>query len=144
MKIANIEGLTPQEIREEINNGGSFVYFPYTISIVLATFKRSSNIFLIKAGESKIKYAATPTLANVFLGWWGIPWGPIYTIGSLYSCLSGGKDVTNEVMGSINQQDPNYGTGNGYNIPGQSPTQANTQYHVPDSNDGTNQYNIPK
>ncbi len=137
MKIANIQGLTPQQIRDEINNGGQFVYFPYTVSIVLATFKRSSDIYLVRSGEGKFKYSATSTLANVFLGWWGIPWGPIYTIGSLYSCLSGGKDVTNEVMSSINQQDPNYMTGNTYNLPGQPQSSAG-------NNETGSQYNIPK
>lgn len=145
MKIANIDGLTPAQIRQEINNGGSFVYFPYTISIVLMTFKRASDVHLVKAGESKFKYHIPYTMMNLLLGWWGIPWGPIYTIGSLSSCLGGGKDVTNEIMSHINQSDPNYGTQSAYNIPGQPASNSSSSgYNIPGANDGTSAYNIPK
>jgi hypothetical protein len=34
----------------------------------------------------------------------GIPWGPIYTIGSLIQNFGGGKDVTKEVLLSLQQQ----------------------------------------
>ena len=36
------------------------------------------------------------TLLTLVLGWWGIPWGPIYTIGSIYTNFNGGKDVVSE------------------------------------------------
>jgi hypothetical protein len=38
---------------------------------------------------------------SAFLGWWGIPWGPIYTIQSLSKNISGGKDVTDQVLASL-------------------------------------------
>jgi hypothetical protein len=38
------------------------------------------------------------TLLTIVLGWWGIPWGPVYSIQSLVVNLKGGKDVTAEVM----------------------------------------------
>lgn len=38
------------------------------------------------------------TMLTLFVGWWGIPWGPIYTIMCLATNLGGGKDVTSEVM----------------------------------------------
>ena len=41
------------------------------------------------------------TALTFVLGWWGIPWGPIYSIGSLGTNLSGGKDVTKEITGSM-------------------------------------------
>jgi hypothetical protein len=41
-------------------------------------------------------------LITLGLGWWGIPWGPIYSIGSLFSNLTGGKDMTKEVLESWN------------------------------------------
>jgi len=31
-------------------------------------------------------------------GWWGIPWGVIYTLGSLGTNFAGGKNVTDDVM----------------------------------------------
>jgi ATP-dependent phosphoenolpyruvate carboxykinase len=32
------------------------------------------------------------------LGWWGIPWGPIYTIAAVVTNIRGGKDVTAEIL----------------------------------------------
>ncbi|WP_245840625.1 hypothetical protein [Ohtaekwangia koreensis] len=45
------------------------------------------------------------------LGWWGIPWGPIYSIGSLVHNLNGGKDVTQEILNSYNNQESQTATG---------------------------------
>ena len=35
------------------------------------------------------------------LGWWGIPWGPIWTISTIVTNLRGGRDVTNDVVRSM-------------------------------------------
>ena len=102
MKINGIEGMTVSHIQSEIARGGKFVIFPYCISIVVMTFRRNSDIYFIKVGESAVSAGLGYTLLALILGWWGIPWGPIYTIGSVYTNLTGGKDVTAEVMASIN------------------------------------------
>jgi hypothetical protein len=34
--------------------------------------------------------------------WWGIPFGPIFSIASFYRNFTGGKDITNEVLHQIN------------------------------------------
>ena len=101
-KIINMEGLTAEEIKREIQNGARFVMFQYCISIIILTFKRPSDIYFIRANESVLKPSISFTLLSLFFGWWGIPWGPIYTIGSLHTNFSGGKDVTAEVLHSIN------------------------------------------
>ena len=78
--------------------------FRYTISIVVMTFRRSSPIYWIPAGEGTIGKRWGFSLVNLLLGWWGIPWGPIYTIQSIYTNMTGGKDVTAEVMQSFAAQ----------------------------------------
>ena len=103
MKIKNVEGLTTDQINKELQNGGKFVLYQFTISIIVMTFKRSSDIYFVRAGESAAVKGIPYTLISLFLGWWGIPWGPIYTIGSLFNNLGGGKDVTAEVLQSVNQ-----------------------------------------
>ena len=105
--IKNIEGLTVDDLNRELSNGAKFVIFRYCISVVILTFKRSSDIYFIKAGESTVKHSLPFTLLTLITGWWGIPWGPIHTIGSLYSNISGGKDVTQEVLRSINTKNGN-------------------------------------
>ncbi|MBK7806107.1 MAG: hypothetical protein KA270_06815 [Saprospiraceae bacterium] len=100
--IKNIDGLSVEDINKELNNGAKFVVFQYCFSILVMTFKRGSDIYFIKAGEPTVKHSIGFTLITLFLGWWGIPWGPIYTIGALYSNLTGGKDITQEVLNSMN------------------------------------------
>jgi len=104
-KIKNIEGLSWNDIHHEVqNNGAKFVTFQYTISIILMTFRRSSDIYFVRQGESMAGKSVPFTLITLFFGWWGIPWGPIYSIGALVNNLSGGKNITQEVMVSLRQQ----------------------------------------
>ncbi|TPN85177.1 hypothetical protein [Aquimarina algicola] len=101
-QIKNIEGLSMDDINRELSNGGKFVVFQYCFSIILMTFRRGSDVYFIRADESTVKHSIGFTLITFFFGWWGIPWGPIYSIGALASNLSGGKDITQEVINSMN------------------------------------------
>lgn len=101
-EIKNIEGLSVDDINRELNNGAKFVVFQYSFSIIVMTFKRGSDIYFIKAGESTVRHSIGFTIITLLFGWWGIPWGPIYSIGSLYTNLTGGKDITQEVLNSMN------------------------------------------
>jgi hypothetical protein len=100
--IKNLEGLSTADINRELSNGGKFIVYQYCISIIIMTFKRSSEIYFVKAGDTLVKQSIGFTVLSFVLGWWGIPWGPIYTVGSIYTNLTGGKDVTQEVLNSIN------------------------------------------
>jgi hypothetical protein len=103
MEIVGIEGLSAQELNIELQQGAKFVFFQYCISIIFMTFKRPSSIYFVRAGESKISKGLGFSLISFFLGWWGIPWGPVYTIGSLITNFRGGKDVTQEVIAGLKQ-----------------------------------------
>ena len=104
-EIKNIEGLSVDDINRELSNGAKFVVFSYCFSIIVMTYKRGSNIYFIKAGESTLKHGIGFTLITLLFGWWGIPWGPIYSIGALFTNLTGGKNVTQEVLDSINSME---------------------------------------
>jgi len=101
MEIKNIEGLTFNDLHRELERGAKFVMFSYCISILVMTFKRGSSIYFVKANESKVKFHWRHTFLSFIMGWWGIPWGPIYTIGALFNNFSGGKDVTTEVITAL-------------------------------------------
>jgi hypothetical protein len=101
MKIKGVEGLTTEQVNAELQRGGKFVIFQYCISVVVLTFKRPSDIYLIRAGENPLGKHIGFTLLSLVAGWWGIPWGPIFTIGSIYTNLRGGKDVTDAVLKSL-------------------------------------------
>ena len=98
MEIKGLEGMTVGEVRAEIARGGRFVFFYWTISILVMSFRRTSPIYFLKAGESHVGKALPWTLLSLLVGWWGLPWGIIYTIQTLFTNMSGGKDVTQEVM----------------------------------------------
>lgn len=103
MQIIGIEGLTVQDLNQAIRQGGKFVVFPYCISVILLTFKHSSDIYFVHVGENPIGKSLAYTLMSLLLGWWGIPWGPIYTLEALFVNLTGGRDVTQEVLAAINR-----------------------------------------
>lgn len=146
-KINNIEGLSPAQIRQLVKDGGEFVVYKYCISIIVMSFNRNSEIYFIHPDKNSTSIGIKFFFISIFFGWWGIPWGPIYTIGGIYNVLTGGTDLTHEVMSHINQTDPEYGTGNSYNIPGQN-TNNNSEntYNIPGQNTNNNSgspYNIP-
>ncbi len=100
-KIKGLEGLTHNDINRELERGAKFVFYQYTISILVMTFRRSSSVYFIKGGESAVTKGLGFSLITFLLGWWGIPWGPIYSIGSLFNNFTGGKDVTASVIASF-------------------------------------------
>jgi len=101
MKIKGVEGMTVAQVKSEVAQGGKFVVFQYCISLLVMTFKRGSNIYFIKPGETALGASLGYTLLSLLLGWWGIPWGPIHTVGSVVTNLGGGKDVTQEIMATL-------------------------------------------
>ena len=101
VKIRGIEGMRAGEVDFEIQRGARFVFFQYCISIVVLTFRRASDIYFLRQGESAVTKGLPFTLLSLVAGWWGIPWGPIYTIQSVYNNSRGGKDVTESVLNSV-------------------------------------------
>jgi hypothetical protein len=97
-KIVGIDGMTLGQLDQQVAAGGQFVYYQYTISIIVMTFRRGSDIFFIAPGESHMAKSWPYSLVTLLLGWWGIPWGPIYSVGSLVTNFGGGKIVTEEVL----------------------------------------------
>jgi hypothetical protein len=61
------------------------------------SFRRSSDAYYIRAGESAVSKGLPWTLLTLAAGWWGIPWGPIFSIQSLVTNFKGGKDITKEI-----------------------------------------------
>jgi hypothetical protein len=100
IKIKGIEGLSSSEIEFELQRGAKFVLFQYCVSVIVLTFKRPSDIYFIRSGENAVVKSLPFTLVSLVGGWWGIPWGPIYTIQSVYNNLTGGKDVTQQIRTS--------------------------------------------
>jgi len=102
MQIQGIEGMTTGQVQFELQRGAKFVFYYYCVSLLVITFRRPSGIYFLRAGESTVVKGLPWTLLTVVAGWWGIPWGPIYSIQSLVVNFKGGKDVTVEVARQLN------------------------------------------
>jgi hypothetical protein len=101
MKVVGTEGMGPQLVESEVARGGRFVVYQYNFSVVLLSFRRSSDIYFVRAGENAVAKGLRFTLISLFFGWWGIPWGLIWTPMALLNNLRGGSDVTDEVMKAL-------------------------------------------
>jgi hypothetical protein len=102
MKIVGTEGMTSLDMQVELQRGAKFVVFQYVISVLIMTFKRSSNVYFIKADESAVVKGLPFTLLSILFGWWGIPWGIIYTIEAIGVNFGGGRDVTQQILAAVN------------------------------------------
>jgi hypothetical protein len=97
MKIRGIEEMSPDRLQFELQRGAKLVSYQYAISILVISFRRSSDVYFIPAGESAVTKGLPWSLISLVAGWWGIPWGPIFTIQSLVTNFKGGTDVTAEL-----------------------------------------------
>ena len=103
--IKNLKDLTVEQVNSEVKRGGRFVMYQYTVSLIVVTLQRSSDIYFIPADEKTISKGLPFTMVSLVFGWWGFPWGPIRTISSITCNVSGGKDVTQEVMALMDSLD---------------------------------------
>jgi hypothetical protein len=81
--------------RSERSSGPTrYVAFQYCVSLGIVSFKRSSGIKAIAPGSSVMLAGLPYTLISLIAGWWGIPWGPIWTLETIARNLGGGIDLT--------------------------------------------------
>jgi len=66
----------------------SVARFTYVLSIIIWSFRRS--IEGVMCDPCRSKSAGRAALLTVLFGWWGLPFGPIYSLQSLYSVAIGG------------------------------------------------------
>src|SRR5580765_3046601 len=106
MKIKGIDGLTLQEIDAELAVGGRFVFYEYCISIVFLTLRRPTSIQFLRAGDRGMLRSLPYVIVSLIFGWWGIPWGLVYTPMAIFSNLGGGRDVTRDVKRFLQMSHP--------------------------------------
>jgi len=75
-----------------------------SIENVLTKDVFATDVHFVRSDEKAVVKGLGYTLLTFVAGWWGIPWGPIYSIGCLSTNLSGGKDVTGEMMKMMDVQ----------------------------------------
>jgi hypothetical protein len=70
------------------------VFFEVCVALVFLTLRRPSRLYPYRPGWAGWRRGIPYTLVTLLLGWWSIPWGPIYTPLVLWTNLSGGRLVT--------------------------------------------------
>jgi hypothetical protein len=100
-KIDGAAGMTVDQVQQAVAEGGRFVIYQFCVSVLVLSFKRSSGIKFVPAGRSRVASGAPYSAISFFAGWWGIPWGPIWTVSTMVTNFNGGKDVTNHVLSAL-------------------------------------------
>jgi hypothetical protein len=102
MEIIGLEKMPIDQLNQYLRQGAKFVVFQYCFSVLILTFKRASAVYFIRPDNGVVGKGLPYTFFSLLFGWWGIPWGPVYTISSILTNLRGGKNVTNEVISAFN------------------------------------------
>jgi hypothetical protein len=89
------ESRLPQPVNDDAP-GYRLVFYEYCISLVFITLRRPSRLYRVPAGGWGVVRGLPYTLVTLLLGWWGIPWGFIYTPLVLWTNLSGGREISAE------------------------------------------------
>ena len=105
VEIRGVKGLSRADLERELAAGGRFVFYEYCISLIVVTLRRPSAVYFLRGGSRGVLRGLPYVLLSLLLGWWGVPWGIIYTPLTLLTNLSGGRDVTTEVLALL-RKDP--------------------------------------
>lgn len=81
----------------EPTDGERTVVYEYCISLIAVTLRRPTQPIRLRAGQRAWLCGLPYVAVSLLLGWWGLPWGPIYTPLTIFSNLAGGCDITSQV-----------------------------------------------
>lgn len=99
--VLGIDPLARDELAAAVRAGGRFVFFEYCISLGVVTLRRPSDVYFLRPGQWGWWRGLPYSLISLLLGWWGLPWGLIYTPIALAGNFSGGRDVTAQVLAQL-------------------------------------------
>lgn len=101
----------------EIRNGGArygetlitpatvLTRYQAALSFLVVTFKIPSRYY-IEGDSAPWPLPVSLTATTLALGWWGMPWGPIYTVQVLAKNVRGGiKESVGDLLEAVGSQD---------------------------------------
>jgi len=100
-KIRNTAGFSLEQFYSSLSEGACIMSYGYCISAIAFTYRLMSPPYYIKAGEMPSAYRKKYNTLSVIFGWWGLPWGPIYTFDMLRinrNKKGGGVNITEDVL----------------------------------------------
>jgi hypothetical protein len=96
-QIRGMEKVNSADLEIELTDGARFVVYEYCISLIAVSLRRLSAVYLVRTRGQRFLRGMPYALLSLCLGWWGVPWGIIYTPLALATNLTGGCDVTAQV-----------------------------------------------
>jgi hypothetical protein len=88
----------PSEVRQPADGGGGgrLVFYEYCISLIFITLRRPSRVVRLPPGSTGLLRGLPYTIISLLFGWWGLPWGLIYTPLTLWTNLAGGREISSQ------------------------------------------------
>ncbi|MBI1837119.1 MAG: hypothetical protein HYR91_07620 [Flavobacteriia bacterium] len=105
IKLANYTKYSYNQIIEGKEKGGKFVSFQWILPLPWFTpVRRLSKVYYIEPGIDSSVYALKYNNLSRLLGWWGLPFGPLYVGKSIRLNNNGGIDVTDDIYLNLNEE----------------------------------------
>ena len=96
--------MSTEQLTAELRSGTRLVIYHYTVSLLIVSSRRPSEVFVMRRGDSRFEKGVPYTLLSLLLGWWGLPWGPIFTVWSVIENCAGGEDVTEKIKNGLEKE----------------------------------------
>jgi hypothetical protein len=96
-----LDAMEAGAVRERVARGWRCVRFQRCTSVLVATIRHESRVYVTETWQERYLRGLGYSLASVALGPWGVPWGLVLTVQSLWINLTGGIDVTDEVLAQL-------------------------------------------
>lgn len=99
--VPGIGSMTLGDLELDVLKGGRFVTFAWNVSVVVLSFRNSTKLLYVPSHGKTGGHALGWGVFSLLFGWWGFPWGLIYTPMSLWQNASGGADHTHAVLAAL-------------------------------------------
>lgn len=83
----------------DVMQGSRYVIYPFVVSILVLSFRRNfGGVRVVRTGSWPIVPLFGAALTTIALGWWGFPWGLIWSPIALFQLWNGGRDFTKDIL----------------------------------------------
>ncbi len=96
--LPGTEGMTLGDVELDVLKGGRFLSFTWNISVILLSYRKNTGLIYVPSHRKSGHHALGWGVFSLLFGWWGFPWGLIYTPASLWKNASGGNDHTRDIL----------------------------------------------
>jgi Fe-S cluster assembly iron-binding protein IscA len=80
---------------QTVDEGTHFRQYEFTVSLLIFTVQVSTVPMLPSVSNRRLRFASWKySLVSPAFGWWSVPWGPVLTLCSLLTNITGGKRQT--------------------------------------------------